>query len=255
MTVGDVGKAEDANQIQYNIVRVDGQKSCYIPIMKQGGDTNTIRGGQRRSGPDRPLVRHPQADDRHLGVRSIGLRQGSDQDGAARRPHRPRSHQPHDPALSGQLSRHLGRSAFHSALRPGHLRRAVPDGQHGEHDDSGRAGAGLFARHRQFGDLARKHLPPSGDGRLCPRSPRKWEARKSTWPSWPRPWSTWWTFFPVTFLYGVSKFLFSALALAFCLSLLASFVVAMTVIPLFCSRFLKQVPHGQGRATDRRRRI
>jgi len=42
VTVGDVGKAEDANQIQYNIVRVDGQKSCYIPIMKQGGDTNTI---------------------------------------------------------------------------------------------------------------------------------------------------------------------------------------------------------------------
>jgi HAE1 family hydrophobic/amphiphilic exporter-1 len=33
------------------------------------------------------------------------------------------------------------------------------------------------------------------------------------------------------------------LALAFCLSLLASFVVAMTVIPLFCSRFLKALPH------------
>jgi multidrug efflux pump subunit AcrB len=53
-------------------------------------------------------------------------------------------------------------------------------------------------------------------------------------------------FLPVVFLYGVSKFLFSALALAFCLSLLASFVVAMTVIPLFCSRFLKQVPHAKG---------
>jgi hydrophobic/amphiphilic exporter-1 (mainly G- bacteria), HAE1 family len=50
-------------------------------------------------------------------------------------------------------------------------------------------------------------------------------------------------FFPVVFLYGVAKFLFSALALAFSLSLLASFVVAMTVIPLFCSRFLKSVPH------------
>ncbi|MGO8734190.1 MAG: efflux RND transporter permease subunit, partial [Terriglobia bacterium] len=53
-------------------------------------------------------------------------------------------------------------------------------------------------------------------------------------------------FLPVVFLYGVSKFLFSALALAFSLSLLASFVVAMTVIPLFCSRFLKQVPHAEG---------
>src|SRR6202451_1630087 len=40
--ISDIGKAEDANQTQYNIVRVDGQKSSYIPIMKQGGDTNTI---------------------------------------------------------------------------------------------------------------------------------------------------------------------------------------------------------------------
>jgi multidrug efflux pump subunit AcrB len=55
-------------------------------------------------------------------------------------------------------------------------------------------------------------------------------------------------FFPVTFLYGVSKFLFSALALAFCLSLLASFVVAMTVIPLFCSKFLKGIHHEHGAA-------
>jgi multidrug efflux pump subunit AcrB len=46
-------------------------------------------------------------------------------------------------------------------------------------------------------------------------------------------------FFPVTFLYGVSKFLFSALALALVLSLFASYVVAMTVVPLFCARFLK----------------
>jgi multidrug efflux pump subunit AcrB len=37
--------------------------------------------------------------------------------------------------------------------------------------------------------------------------------------------------------------MFSALALAFVLSLMASFVVAMTVIPLFCSRFLKHVEH------------
>ncbi|HTS47175.1 MAG TPA: efflux RND transporter permease subunit, partial [Bryobacteraceae bacterium] len=55
------------------------------------------------------------------------------------------------------------------------------------------------------------------------------------------------------FLYGVSKFLFSALALAFCLSLLASFVVAMTVIPLFCSKFLKGIHHEHSAAeiTDR----
>src|SRR5512140_2443848 len=42
VTVADVGRAEDGHQNQYNIVRVDGQRSVYLPIMKQGGDTNTI---------------------------------------------------------------------------------------------------------------------------------------------------------------------------------------------------------------------
>ena len=50
-------------------------------------------------------------------------------------------------------------------------------------------------------------------------------------------------FFPVTFLYGVSKYLFSALALAVGLSLFASFAVAMTVVPLFCARFIKAPAH------------
>jgi multidrug efflux pump subunit AcrB len=51
-------------------------------------------------------------------------------------------------------------------------------------------------------------------------------------------------FFPVTFLYGVSRFLFSALALAVVIALFASYFVAMTVVPLFCARFLKS-PHEQ----------
>src|SRR5207237_1559424 len=51
-------------------------------------------------------------------------------------------------------------------------------------------------------------------------------------------------FFPVTFLYGVSKFLFSALALAVAISLFASYAVALTVVPLFCARFIK-APHGE----------
>ena len=42
MLVADVGKAEDAAQIQNNIVRVDGQPSVYLPVLKQGGDANTI---------------------------------------------------------------------------------------------------------------------------------------------------------------------------------------------------------------------
>src|ERR1700690_2070950 len=34
VSVGDIGEAKDSSQLQYNIVRIDGQKSAYIPIMK-----------------------------------------------------------------------------------------------------------------------------------------------------------------------------------------------------------------------------
>src|SRR4029077_5734437 len=46
-------------------------------------------------------------------------------------------------------------------------------------------------------------------------------------------------FFPVTFLFGVSKFLFSALALGVVLALFASYFVAVTVVPLYCAHVLK----------------
>ena len=53
-------------------------------------------------------------------------------------------------------------------------------------------------------------------------------------------------FFPVTFLYGVSRFLFIALALAVVLSLFASYVVALTVVPLFCAKLIRLKHHAPG---------
>src|SRR5262252_3142131 len=35
--VGEIGAAKDAFQIQTSLVRVDGQRSVYLPVMKQGG--------------------------------------------------------------------------------------------------------------------------------------------------------------------------------------------------------------------------
>src|SRR5579863_9239760 len=40
--ISDVGRAVDGSYLQYNIVRVNGQRSVYVPIQKQGGDSNTI---------------------------------------------------------------------------------------------------------------------------------------------------------------------------------------------------------------------
>ncbi len=40
--VADIGHAEDSGAIQTNIVRIDGQRSVYVPILKQAGKSNTI---------------------------------------------------------------------------------------------------------------------------------------------------------------------------------------------------------------------
>ena len=53
-------------------------------------------------------------------------------------------------------------------------------------------------------------------------------------------------FFPVTFLYGVSKFLFGALALAVIFSLFASYFVALTVVPLFCAKLIRRTEAASG---------
>ena len=36
------GTPKTPERLQYNIVRIDGQRSVYVPILKQGGDSNTI---------------------------------------------------------------------------------------------------------------------------------------------------------------------------------------------------------------------
>lgn len=46
-------------------------------------------------------------------------------------------------------------------------------------------------------------------------------------------------FFPVTFLSGVSKYIFTPLALGVVLSIFASYLFAMTVVPLFCGTFVR----------------
>jgi multidrug efflux pump subunit AcrB len=57
-------------------------------------------------------------------------------------------------------------------------------------------------------------------------------------------------FFPVTFFYGVSKYLFTDLALGVALSIFASYIFAMTVVPLYCAKFIRIEPHAHGKEAD-----
>src|SRR5512143_3692931 len=47
--VCDVGEAKDAAQIQTSIVRVDGQPSVYLPVLKQGGSTIAVVNGIKQA--------------------------------------------------------------------------------------------------------------------------------------------------------------------------------------------------------------
>src|SRR5262249_3517595 len=49
-------------------------------------------------------------------------------------------------------------------------------------------------------------------------------------------------FFPITFMTGVGKYLFTPLAVSAALAMFASYLVSRTVSPMYCARYLR--PHG-----------
>ncbi len=46
-------------------------------------------------------------------------------------------------------------------------------------------------------------------------------------------------FFPIVFLSGIAKFLFTPLAVAACVAIISSFVLSMTLVPAYCASFMK----------------
>jgi len=52
-------------------------------------------------------------------------------------------------------------------------------------------------------------------------------------------------FFPVTFFSGVSKYIFTPLALGVVVSIFASYFFAMTVVPLYCAKFIRLRDEGE----------
>ena len=247
VSVSDVGAAKDASQIQYNIVRVDGQRSVYLPIMKQGGDTNTIDvvEGIRKMLPKlfdipKQLVRTVVFDQSafvkqaietllHEGLIGLALTSlmiliflGSLRATFAVFLSIPLS------ALATFVALNLAGSTVNTMILGGlalAFSRII--------DNSVISLENIY-RHLEIG-AAPKVAAEQGGAEV---SLAVLAATLTTVV----------VFFPVTFLYGVSKFLFSALALSVVISLFASYLVAMTVIPLFCSRYLGNVHHADAAA-------
>src|SRR6266849_5274709 len=246
--IGDIGYAEDGHQIQTSIVRVDGARAVYTPIMRQGGDTNTISVVDGTRQAVEHLVDLPKeliarvVFDLSLFVKAaiktlldegaIGLFLtsimiliflGSMRATTAVFFSIPLS------ALAAFIALALGGSSINSMVLGGlalAFSRLI--------DNSVVVLENIY-RHLEIGESPREAAEKGG--------------REVALPVLAATLTTVVVFFPVTFLYGVSKFLFSALALAVTLSLFASYFVAMTVVPLFCAKLIES-PHAHGTGID-----
>ncbi len=238
VTVGDIGYARDASTIQTNIVRVDGQKSVYIPVMKQGGDTNTIAvvNGIRDvlsnlvDVPKELITRvvfdqsefvksaiYTLLHEGGIGLLLTGLMVliflSSLRATLAVFLSIPLS------ALAAIICLYFGGGSINSMVLAGLaivFSRLI--------DNSVIVLENIF-RHLEMGE-------PPGVAAEKGGQEVSTAVLAATITSAV-------VFFPVTFLYGVSRFLFSALALAVVLALFASYLVAMTVVPLFCAKLIK----------------
>jgi HAE1 family hydrophobic/amphiphilic exporter-1 len=236
--VQDVGKAMDAHEIQTNIVRVDGQPSVYLPILKQGGDTNTISvvNGIKDATADladvpKQLVAKVVFDqsifvkkaienllhEGGIGLILTGLMillfLGSMRATAAVFLSIPLS------ALAAFLAIGAGGGTVNTMALGGlalAFSRLI--------DNSVVVLENIF-RHMENGEPPEVAAEKGG--------------QEVALPVLAATLTTVVVFFPVVFLYGVSRFLFIALASAVVLSMLASFLVAMTLVPLFCAQLIK----------------
>ncbi|MDR3718181.1 MAG: efflux RND transporter permease subunit [Bryobacteraceae bacterium] len=242
VSLGDVGEAKDANQIQYNVVRVDGQRSVYLPIMKQGGDTNTIEvvNGIRDMLPK--LFDIPK---------QLKASVVFDQSAFVKEAIRTLL----DEGLIGLALTSLMILIFLGSMRAtvavflsiplSALATFVVLAIMGSTINTMILGglALAFSRVIDNSVISLENIYRHLEMGATPADAAEKGGTQVSLAVLAATLTTVVVFFPVTFLYGVSKFLFSALALAVVISLFASYLVAMTVIPLFCSRFLKSAHH------------
>ncbi len=240
--VRDIGEAKDTGALQYNIVRVDGEHSVYIPIFKQGGDSNTISIVSGIRVAIQHLLDVPEqlktavVFDQSVFVKiavknvinegTIGLLLtaimillflGNFRATISVMLSIPIS------ALTAFIALNLGGSTINTMVLGGialALSRLI--------DNSVVVLENIF-RHMELGESPRDAAVNGGK-----------EVQLAVLAATA---STSIVFFPVILLVGISKYLFTALALAVVLALLASYVVAMTVVPLFCATFIKDVGH------------
>jgi len=241
--VADVGHAVDGGQLQTNIVRVDGQHSVYIPVLKQGGNSNTITIVDGiREGVKHLLDIPSQLSTAVVFDQSVFVKTAIKNvisEGAI------------GLCLTGiMILLFLG--DFRATIA---VMLSIPisclatflllDG-FGSSINTMVLGGMALALSRLIDNSVVvlenifRHFEMGADSIQASEAGGK-EVQLAVLAA---TCSTAIVFFPVVLLTGVSKYLFSALALAVVIALFCSYFVAMTVVPLFCSRFIKHTGHG-----------
>jgi multidrug efflux pump subunit AcrB len=236
--VADIGNAEDSGALQYNIVRIDGQRSVYIPVFKQGGNSNTITIVDGMKTAIKHLVDIPASlktavvFDQSIFVKlaiknlvkeaSIGLVLTGIMIlvflGSPRATFAVLLSIPLSALVCLLLTSALGGSINTMIL--GGLALAFSR----LIDDSVVVLENIF-RYMEMGFVPREAAEKGGmEVSLAVL------AATST---------TSIVFFPVSFLSGISKYIFTPLALGVVLSIFASYFFAMTVVPLYCVNFIR----------------
>ncbi|MGH8220197.1 MAG: efflux RND transporter permease subunit [Steroidobacteraceae bacterium] len=251
--VADVGHASDASQIQTSIVRVDGQPSVYLPVLKQGGSTIAVVNGIKSAVShllDVPkqlvtkvvfdqsvFVKGAIASIVLIGAIGLALTAvlillffGSFNATLAVLLSIPLS------VLAAFIGLSLGGNTLNTMILGG-LALAFPR-------LISNSVVVLESIYRRL-----EHGEP-------PQAAAEQGGQDVALPVLAATLATAVVFFPVVFLYGVSKYLFTALAVAVVLSLAASYVIALTVVPLFCAKLLSaRAPGGAALRTGRARAL
>jgi multidrug efflux pump subunit AcrB len=242
--VGDIGKAVDSGALQYNIVRIDGQRSVYVPVFKQGGDSNTITIVNGMKAAIKHLVDIPASlktavvFDQSVFVKmaisnvtreaSIGL------------------------ALTGlMILIFLGSPRATVAVL-----LAVPlsmlvclmlvDTMGGSINTMILGGLALvFSRLIDNGVIVLENIFRHMEMGESPVVAAEQGGTEVSMAVLAATFTTAIVFFPVIFFSGVSKYIFTPLALGVVFSIFASYFFAMTVVPLYCAKFIRLKDEGE----------
>ena len=248
--VGDIGKAIDSGALQYNIVRIDGQRSVYVPVFKQGGDSNTITIVNGMKDAIKHLVDIPASlktavvFDQSVFVKmaiwnvskeaGIGLVLTGVMIliflGSPRAMVAVVISVPLAMVVCLLISNYMGGS-INTMLLGGLalvFSRLI---------DNGVIVLENIFRHMEMGESPAVAADKGGT-----------EVSMAVLAA---TFTTSIVFFPVTFFSGVSKYIFTPLALGVVLSIFASYFFAMTVVPLYCAKFIRLKDEGEAPAESK----